>query len=467
MLISVEHELPAIRLGDTSGVLPEVFTGLWDDLLRSGWYREAEFAVARRVRNPHPDAQKPIQVITTDTGPTIELVPCPSESIREIERQLAVLRSVVIPRLHSLGIGLLGSGVHPFLGTTEAEYACYRTPRKAYDYAVRERGWKHRSILNIAAMQEVIDIPVANAPRYVALMHRLAGIFLFLNRNDPDFRTFNRSGVLSLRPSAWRNQVPNTGKFGSDQYMVGVPTAEVGTWREYLRLLWQKHRMFMLGTKCEGLIYIPEHPTFAAFILSPPTRGWRARNIAGRDVQVMPTMEHVSQTDWSYMGFARLRIFWKEETQLPDLIAAYQSGEDHIAAFMTEHVKKVLLENRSSAAPPPGEEMCSLAFLAGLVESFGAVEEYVRRKPYAFWRDLVRAAESVPLSGNVQGIPVVEILEDLLALSSAGLARRARGEGKYLDPLHQRIRDQQSPAERMHKLCAANGIEAVVKELLY
>ncbi len=467
MLISVEHEMPAVSLRNKDAVPPEVFDDLWGKLATEGWVREGDHAVSRKLLNPSPEARKPEQMLTTDTGPTIEIAPSPAETVQEIEHQLTALRGLVVTKLRSKGVGLLGSGIHPFLGSSLEEYSRYRTPRMAYDYAIRERGWQHRSLLNIAAMQEVIDVPIDLAPRIVATMHRLAGVVLFLFRNDSKDIWTNIQ--LSVRPLSWRNQTANTPeKFKNDRLKVCLPCEETNTWQEYLRLLWERNPMFLLGTKNDGLVFVPEHPDFATFVSSPPKEGWVAKRLdSGQLTRISPTMEHVAQTDWTYMGFARLRLFWKAETPLKTLVEAYQIGGEHLNAFLREHLEKVLLENRSTASPPPGEETCSLAFILGLVENFEAMEQFVKQKPYSFWLELARAAEKQPLSFNIGGVEVADLIDKILALSRTGLVRRGHGEERYLEPLARRVRERESPAERFYALGTHRDQDVLFKHLLY
>lgn len=466
MLISVEHEIPAVALNGDAGVDPAVFTSLWEELTGEGWLPEGKYAISRQVTHPHPHAQRPSQMISTDTGPTVEMCSSPSETVGEIDNQLKELHLLVGKKLGTRQIGLLGSGINPHIGTSSEEYYLYRTPRTAYDYAIRERGWCHRTILNIAAMQEVVDIDTARAPAILAVMHRLAGVFLFLNRNDPDLG--KTRGSLSIRPKAWRDHVPTTGMFASDRLKVYLPQQEVNTWQAYMRLLWNANPMFILGTKSCGLVYIPEHPTFGIFISSPPSGGWIGRRLDNNEeVRVIPDMGHVMQTDWTYMGFARLRLFWKGDTMLSDVVEAYRSDDRVLEAFLSCHLEKVLLENRASASPPPGEEMCSLAFIVGLIENFDAVERFVKSKPYSFWLAIAHAAEHLPMKSRVEGVEVTEVLSQALSLSQSGLIRRAGNEEEYLEPLVRRIRENQSPSERMLTLYETGKEEAILEHLLY
>lgn len=465
MLISVEHEMPVVSSKGRSGIVPEVFTNLWDELSTQGWERENDFTVCREVATASLHAEKPKQTITTDTGPTIEMSPTPCERIQDIDEQLRDMRTAIAPNLESHGLRLLGSGVHPYVDTSAEDYYRFRTQRTAYDYAILKRGWEHRTILNIAAMQEVIDIPVALAPRIVSVMHRLAGIMTFLFRNDPEIQG-NHESIYSIRPRAWRHQIPLTARFPSDARKVFVPTSETDTWDRYLSLLWKENPMFLIGTKDSGLVYLPEHPTFADFLQR--NHAWSARQLeGGTTVSVVPDMSHVAQTDWTYMGFARLRLFWHDGVSIQELQSALNAGGATLDAFLAKALRKVLLENRSTATPLPGREVSSLAFITGLLENFEETERFVRGRGYNYWLMLGNLAETTPLASNHPAGAVFMGLDRLLGLSITGLKRRAFNEEVYLEPLLRAVKDQTSQSEQLLERYRSSGIGGVIQMTRY
>lgn len=464
MLISLEQEMPAIHLRDGSPVPPDVFIDLWKELAQQGWTADGGFAISRAIPSP---AVKPMQMISTDTGPTIEIAPCPGESIDDVERQTTALRSFIGRELRKRGIGLLGSGISPRLGNTESEYYRFRTPRSAYDYAIRVRGWQHRTLVNIAAIQEVIDVPVSLAPLALSVMHKLAGVFIFLFRNDPELK---REGarLLTVRPKAWRDQVSQTGRFGDDARKVAVPAHEVRSWEDYLRLLWDSNPMFLVGTKTSGLVYVPEHPTFMTFLSHPPKGGWETEQLDGtRGESVMPNFTHVIQSDWTYMGHARLRLFWKEGTDVREFVNAYQAGSETLDSFMAQNLAKVLIENRSSASPAPGTEMASVALATGIIENLAEVATYLARKPYSFWIKVAESAEHAPFKSHVGDVSIPELAHEIVSLAKRGLTKRDRDEEQYLEPLVERISSGVSPSECMLREFERGGEDAVVEKLLY
>ena len=466
MLISVECELPAVMAKTAAPVPPQVFIHVWQTLSEYGWDAD-DFGVSRKVEYPPADCIRAEQVITTDTGPTIELAPCPRQTVQEIEIQITSLRRVIAEQLDPHGVKLFGGGVHPALGATREEYYAFRTQRKAYDYAIEQRGWSHHSILNICATQEIIDVTVSDAIRVLRVMHRLAGLSLFLFRNDPDLHDAYPRAPYSIRPSAWRTHIPQGGYFAKDALKVWLPPTEIVSWEQYLALLWDTNPMFLLGTKNSGLVYVPTHPTFWEYLTNTPKGGWLARTLAGNaETHLYPEFAHVLQTDWTYMGFARLR--WKWKSPLPDigdLIDARVNGM--LDDFLTAHLEKIVLEHRANTAPMQGQEMTSLAFVTGLVSNLEDAERFTSRYPYEFWLRIACAAESQPLRGSIDKTSLTALLQEILEVSHVGLKARGFSEEEYLSPLYERVEKRTSSSEVMLEIFRNGGTQALLRSLCY
>ena len=69
----------------------------------------------------------------------------PATNLAGIEQQMTALQAEAKAVLARHGAVMLGSGVHPGLRPIPADYYRYRTPRPAYDYAVKVRGWRRPS----------------------------------------------------------------------------------------------------------------------------------------------------------------------------------------------------------------------------------------------------------------------------------------------------------------------------------
>ncbi|MCG6922309.1 MAG: hypothetical protein LJF15_14675 [Acidobacteria bacterium] len=459
-LLSTELEAPVVSLQDGRPAPPEVFQRVWETLAGRSW-RSLEFGVTREHPGA-PEAINPAQTIVTDTGPTIELVTSPRGSNTGVGEQLGVLLDEARAVLDELGYAMLGSGVHPGLRAVPADYYRYRTPRRAYDYAIQERSWRHWSIVNIAAVQEVVDVSFDDAPRAVRLLHRLAGLMNFVLRNDPDLLG-DYGGRLSVRPAAWGDHVPRSGPFAADAGKVGVPGHELQTWRDYLALLWEASPMFLAGTKDHGAVWVPEHPTFIRFLEDAPAEGWPARTLSGNGVRVHPAPEHIAQTDWTYMGFARIRWKWRQDpADVGAFVEAWRG--DGIEPFLASHLEKLVIENRCNSTQPPAHSLVSLALVSGLLANLEDALELVSREPYAFWVSVLHASTTEPLDTTVEGRSIPAYAREMVDVARRGL--RARGEDdpdSALSELDRRIDEKTSPSEELLREYRSGGLPRLLK----
>jgi gamma-glutamylcysteine synthetase len=459
-LLSTELEAPVVSLRDGQPAPPEVFRRVWERLAEGSW-SPLEFGVSRESPGA-PESINPSQTIVTDTGPTIELVTSPQGSIVGIQRQLGTLQAEARAALEDLGYGMLGSGVHPGLRAVPADYYRYRTPRPAYDYAIEERSWRHWSIVNIAAVQEVVDVSFDDAPRAVRLLHRLAGLMNFVLRNDPDLFG-DYGGRLSVRPQAWWDHVPRSGPFAADAGKVGVPARELHTWRDYLSLLWEESPMFLAGTKDHGAVWVPEHPSFIRFLEDAPADGWPARSLSGEAVRVRPAAEHIAQTDWTYMGFARIRWKWRRDLEEVGSFLEAWRGDD-IESFLASHVEKLVVENRCNSTQPPAHPLVSLALVSGLLANLDDALELATREPYAFWVSVLDASTTEPLDTTVEGRSIPAYAREMVDLARQGL--RARGEDdpdSALSELDRRIDEKTSPSEELLREYRSGGLPRLLE----
>jgi gamma-glutamylcysteine synthetase len=461
-LVSTELELPVITVADRAAPLPQVFAALWGDLVERGWTALDPFGVVRDHASEGPCISSN-QAMSTDTGPIIELVVSPSRTLDAIAIQMRLLQADARAALDRRGCQMLGSGIHPGLRPVPADYYRYRTPRPAYDYAVSQRGWRHWSIVDKAAVQEIVDVPFEDAPRAVSVLHRLAGLMNFVLRNDPGIHA-RADRRLSVRSLAWRSHVPRSGPFALDASKVVIPATEIDSWRSYLTLLWNAGPMFLVGTKNHGQAFVPGHPRFLEFLERAPAGGWDGRLLDGSPARVIPEASHVVATDWSYMGFARIRWKWRTPPAIADIVAAWHRGD--IEALLAGHLEKVVIENRCNSTQPPGEELVSLALVAGLLANLDEAVELTRSSPYPFWVRLLDDSTRLPLRSDVLGRRVTDLAQEMLAVARRGLVRRGEPDpDAWLAPLHQRIDDGVSPSELRLRELNRGGMEAFVRSV--
>jgi len=457
-LISTELELPVVA-ADGTPPLPDVFTALWTDLESRGW-TPGEFSVTKTHPSEGPSISAN-QAMSTDTGPVIELVTSPSKTLQAVATQMTSLQAEARAALDRRGYMMLGSGVHPGLRPIPADYYRYRTPRPAYDYAIKVRGWRHWTIVDKAAVQELVDVSFDDAPRAIRVLHRLTGLMNFVLRNDPSL--YGRGERrLSVRSLSWRGHVPHAGPFADDARRVVIPQSEIESWHDYLSLLWTSGKMFLVGTKNHGQAYVPEHPTFMEFLSRAPRGGWEGRLLDGSPALVVPDITHVVATDWSYMGFARIRWKWRPDPpSIEEIAAAWSSGE--IETLLRRSLEKVVIENRGTSAQPPGEALVSLALVAGLLGNLDEAMELASNGHYSFWRDLLDASTLLPLQSVVLGRSVPALAKEMIAIARRGLIRRGESSpDQWLGPLLQRIEDGRSPSERRLDELARGGTAEMV-----
>jgi hypothetical protein len=470
-LISTELELPVVGLADGSPPLPQVFLALWGDLAQRGW-TAGDFCVTRD-RPSEGLCISSNQAISTDTGPIIELVASPSTTLAGVAAQVAALQAEARSALDRIGCVMLGSGVHPGLRPIRSDYYRYRTPRPAYDYAISERGWRHWSIVDKAAVQEIVDVSFEDAPRAVRLLHRLTGLMNFLLRNDPgihgpglrssSYGEAGSEGRLSVRSLAWRSHVPHSGPFAGDSRRVVIPKTEIGGWPDYLSLLWDSSPMFLAGTKNHGLAWVPERPTFLEFLTRAPRDGWAGRLLDGSPTRVVPDPSHVAATDWSYMGFARIRWKWRPQPpSVAEIADAWDRGG--IEELMARSLEKVVIENRGTSTQPHGEDLVSLALVAGLLANLDEATELTQSSPYSFWVRLLEESTRLPLNSVVLGRSVPDLLMETIAIARRGLVRRGEPTPDvWLAPLLQRLEDGASPAERRLREVRLGGTRELIR----
>lgn len=458
--ISAEFELPVVHEKTLEPAPQEFMETLWATLAQKGWIR-----CGGGVKKPHhnPDVINADVFITTDTGPTIEFAPTPDHSLNKLDSQRMKLMREILSALSGTSYTLLGSGVHPKLPAHTENYYRFRSPRKAYDYAIEQRGWHHHSILHIAATQEVIDIPVADAFRVLRCCHRLTPYMTYLFRNDYDCRN-EYDGALSVRPTCWRNHVPDSvvDRFRNDKQRIWMPDVEITSWTQYLNIIWRNSPMFFIGTKHDGPVYLPHHPTFEEYLRGGSQQAVRIHDSS--EFSIEPHLDHVEGTDWHYMGSARLR--WKlnrDTISVDGLNAVLREGNPaKFDAYIEQGIAHLMIENRSSATAPPGEEITSLAFMVGLLENLEELEEFLFAKPYDAYRELVPRSEY-----EAYDFDILEALEHLLVIARKGLCSREQGEEKYLAPIRIRLQTRLSPSEVTRALKLEYPSEFAYSTLLY
>jgi hypothetical protein len=256
--------------------------------------------------------------------------------------------------------------------------------------------------------------------------------------------------------------VPQTGVYAGDAFRVGIPRREIDGWRDYMAILWEAGPMFLIGTKGDGFIYIPEHPTLLQFLRNAPRGGWKARTVSGIETRVVPEPEHVAQSDWTYLGAARIRWKWRNGgPDLDELLRAWDQRE--IESFLAAELEKVVIENRGNSAQPPGDELASIGLVAGLLANLDEAEEFALRESYSFWVETLEASTELPFDSRVGVHSVPALLREMLDIARRGLVLRKEPDvDAALSALEKRLEERCSPAEKLIREYRRTGPGGVI-----
>lgn len=181
--------------------------------------------------------------------------------------------------------------------------------------------------------------------------------------------------------------------------------------------------------------------------------------------RLVPEHAHVGATDWSYMGFARIRWKWRPQPPaVSEIAAAWNRGG--IEELMANSLDKVVIEGRGTSTQPPGDELVSLALVAGLLANLDEATEFSRASPYSFWVRLLDESTRLPLKSEVLGRRVPDLLRETIGIARRGLVRRGESDpDRWLAPLLQRIDDGASPSERRLGELQRGGTAELIRNL--
>ncbi len=122
------------------------------------------------------------------------------------------------------------------------------------------------------------------------------------------------------------------------------------------------------------------------------------------------------------------------------------------------------VENRVCDQQPPGELVCVAALTLGLVS---ALPEALEELSAYDWQDLRKARESAcrhGLEGEACGESMADLSARVMEIAELGLKKRGFGEKAFLEPLKQRLKQKQCPADEAARLFESGGINALLSE---
>jgi gamma-glutamylcysteine synthetase len=124
------------------------------------------------------------------------------------------------------------------------------------------------------------------------------------------------------------------------------------------------------------------------------------------------------------------------------------------------------IEVRPACQQPGDAQLAASALALGLVESLPQAVGFLadRLEPDPWPAMAAYRREAIRLGLGAQE-PVPELLSSLLHLAEAGLARRGRGEQRFLAPLWERLARRESPGQVARRTLRSRGMPALLAEL--
>ncbi|MBI5651670.1 MAG: hypothetical protein HZC40_14685 [Chloroflexi bacterium] len=125
------------------------------------------------------------------------------------------------------------------------------------------------------------------------------------------------------------------------------------------------------------------------------------------------------------------------------------------------------IEVRPACQQPPGESFTATALILGWVESLPQVAAYfddtLGKTAWETMRAYRRAAVRECLGARA---PIPGMIRALVEIAQAGLARRGRGEEKFLDPIWKRVECRESPGMCARRVMQKKGNVGLLKEIV-
>jgi hypothetical protein len=436
------------------------------ELLARGWegVRDPVTGALATVVAPgeQRDVSTALSCSSDVTSGIFETTTNPATDVDGLHRQQQRLDAFLEPLLREHGLFLWSTETPPVTPVDREHYALYHTYWRGEYQLRRGRAEDHYWFSHTIGNNPCVDVTVAEAVPFLNTVLRLTGATLFFRRlgsitgGGPD-----PAGRLTVRPDAyhglWRRS-----PYAADSFRSRMLGRHFTGWADYLRSLMELPITLLVDG---GVPHrVDGDPPFAEMFHGSRREGWRLRGYHGRARTVAGAgLEHLSGLQRQVL-FSRLRWTIEPGAAKEDLAQCLRHDDDAATEdFFREHVGKCYLEIRSDACPPPGEECVTLAMYLGWLENLEAVHAtVVERDDPELWGDLFAAARTSGLDTKVAGHWVPDLLGNLLDLAEAGLARRGRGEDRYLRPLRRRLGQLTSPAEEALAAHAEGGIEAVV-----
>lgn len=363
--------------------------------------------------------------ITTDVGfSIIELVLAPQDNLYDIQDQLSELLVLLIIYFDRKQCLLLGYGIQPITSPSakllmpKERYCFFKLFSKTNRIVPKSEGMDS-DLLNITASNQChIEIGLKDALVATNTLNALSGLQIALHSNSPIWNGNVDTVCKTNREMFWEKC------FEDRLNQVGIPPM-FKTIEEYVYYLLDFKPL--LVKREEGFLKIKNKETFRDFLLSKTSA--IGTNLNGEEVSVTPKL-----TDMQYL----IPFSWFNARLVP---------------------KYGTIESRMCCQQPPKETLTSVALTLGLIENLDAAQELASRFTQKIWQNFRKEAINKAFDAQIDGMPVIHLLSELLDIAFNGLKKRNLNEEVFLKPLYERLERQTSPADVAIEVFKNGGME--------
>jgi glutamate--cysteine ligase len=357
--------------------------------------------------------------VTVEMGSsTLETRVGPVSDLHTLDKQVTELVATLSATLGADGCRLLGYGIQPAAGIGDTFMSPGERYRQLHDGSVPAHdGARWGGLLCLSASSQVhVDVPVADAAPVAGALNRTAALRIALMANSPWSTRLPGAGQ-ARRELFWDRAFANRPR----RWGIMPPSQ---TLADHARRLLA---MDAFLASREGRVLRIEEPVSWADLLCS------GRPVAARDVDGARHLLQPRVTD----PLEHLGSIWSCTRLSP----GYGTVEDRVAC-----------------AQPPGEQTVNAALVLGLVERAGELAELADTLPFESWVDARVDACRRGLAARAGTVPVAALAERMLAIAERGLSARGLAEGRFLDPLRERLARGENPATRLLAIPAAERL---------
>ena len=435
--IGIECEMPIVtKKGEAVSLLivQAMFTYLGEQGFEIEWdeYSNLMIAAKRKNINSSEKFDYHTDTITTDTAySTLEIVLAPQNNLYTIQEQLSNLLKILIPFFSKKNCLLLGYGIQPITPPSRK----LLMPKERYLFfeklstnkIIPKSKGADSSLLNITASNQChIEVGLQDAILATNTLNALSGLQIILHANSPIWKGQIDARYKANREMLWDICFPNR------LNQIGIPP-KFESIENYVSYLLQFNPLLV---KRNGrYLQILNKNTFQDFLLDEsPTIGC---TINGELEVIRPKADDIQQL---------IPFSWFDARLAP---------------------KYGTIESRMCCQQPPGENLTTSALTLGIMENLRAAYAMTKRYPLEVWKKVRKQSAQHAFDTRIHGKSILPLVQELLEIATEGLQKRNLQEEVFLQPLYERLEQQQSPADIATAVFNAGGMEALLEHVSF